>query len=69
MGGNDGKPIYFDSIYNSAYILGKSPHSARKSWIYIDGETFQGVRVGVGDDPKDGTTLPTRWAAVDGFRL
>ena len=24
--GNDGKPIYFDSIDNSAYILGKAPH-------------------------------------------
>ena len=40
--GNDGKPIYFDSIDNSAYILGKAPHSARNSWIYIDGETFNG---------------------------
>ena len=40
--GNDGKPIYFDSIDNSAYILGKEPHSARKSWIYIDGENFPG---------------------------
>jgi hypothetical protein len=33
--GNDGKPIYFDSIDNSAYILGKAPHSARNSWVYI----------------------------------
>ena len=40
--GNDGKPIYFDSIDNSAYILGKAQHSARNSWIYIDGETFCG---------------------------
>ena len=39
---NDGKPIYFDSIDNSAYILGKAKHSARDSWIYIDGETFDG---------------------------
>ena len=31
MKDNKGKPIYFDSIDNSAYILGKSPHSARKS--------------------------------------
>ena len=38
--GNDGKPIYFDSIDNSAYILGKDQHSARKSWIYIDGESL-----------------------------
>ena len=37
---NDGKPIYFDSIDNSAYILGKAKHSARTSWIYIDGETL-----------------------------
>src|SRR5664279_3796180 len=41
--GNDGKPIYFDSIDNSAYILGKDQHSVRKSWIYIDGEVFQGA--------------------------
>jgi arylsulfatase A-like enzyme len=34
--GNDGKPIYFDGIDNSDYILGKAPHSARKSWVYID---------------------------------
>jgi len=51
--GNDGKPIYFDSIDNSAYILGKSQHSARKSWIYIDGEVFNGARVDIGDDPKE----------------
>lgn len=35
---NKGKPIYFISIDNTAYILGKSPHSARKSWIFITGE-------------------------------
>jgi len=51
--GNDGKPIYFDSVDNSAYILGKEPHSARKSWIYIDGETFQGARADIGGDPKE----------------
>jgi arylsulfatase A-like enzyme len=51
--GNDGKPIYFDSIDNSAYILGKSPHSARTSWIYIDGETFQGARTDIGGDSKE----------------
>ena len=50
--GNDGKPIYFDSIDNSAYILGKAPHSARNSWVYIDGEKFQGVRADIGGDPK-----------------
>src|SRR5260370_2014123 len=51
--GNDGKPIYFDSIDNSAYILGKSPHSARKSWVYIDGENFNAIRVDIGGDPKE----------------
>ncbi len=50
---NNGKPIYFDSIDNSAYILGKADHSARKSWIYIDGETFQAIRVDIGGDPKE----------------
>ena len=51
--GNDGKPIYFDSIDNSAYILGKAEHSARRSWIYIDGEIFQGARADIGGDPKE----------------
>jgi arylsulfatase A-like enzyme len=51
--GNDGKGIYFDSIDNSAYILGKAPHSARDSWIYIDGENFWGMRSDIGDDPKE----------------
>jgi arylsulfatase len=51
--GNDGKGIYFDSIDNSAYILGKAPHSARTSWIYIDGETFNGARVDIGGDPTE----------------
>jgi arylsulfatase A-like enzyme len=49
--GNDGKPIYFDSIDNSAYILGTEPHSARTSWVYIDGENFYGVRADIGGDP------------------
>jgi arylsulfatase len=50
--GNDGKPIYFDSIDNSAYILGQAQHSARTSWIYIDGEVFEGARADIGGDPK-----------------
>lgn len=50
--GDDGKPIYFDSIDNSAYILGKEQHSARTSWVFIDGETFGGVRVDIGGDPE-----------------
>jgi arylsulfatase len=51
--GNDGKPIYFDSIDNSAYILGTAAHSARTSWVYVDGENFYGVRADVGGDPKE----------------
>jgi arylsulfatase len=51
--GNDGKPIYFDSIDNSAYILGTAPHSARTSWVYVDGEDFYGVRADVGGDPTE----------------
>lgn len=49
---NNGKPIYFDSIDNSAYILGKAPHSARNSWIYVDGEVLEGVRADIGGDPQ-----------------
>ncbi|MBV9290241.1 MAG: arylsulfatase [Hyphomicrobiales bacterium] len=51
--GNDGKPIWFDGIDNSDYVLGKAPHSARKSWVYIDGETFQGARSDIGGDPQE----------------
>ena len=53
---NDGKPIYFDSIDNSAYITGKARHSARTSWIYVDGESFEGARADVGDDPDNPDT-------------
>ena len=53
MKDNNGKPIYFDSIDNSAYILGKSPHSARKSWIYINGEYLNAIRADIGGDPKE----------------
>ncbi len=50
--GNDGKGIYFDSIDNSAYILGKAQHSARTSWVYIDGENFYGVRADIDGGPS-----------------
>lgn len=50
---NAGKPIYFDSIDNSAWILGKAQHSARNTWVYVDGESFMGVRVDMGDDPSN----------------
>ena len=53
MKDNDGKPIYFDSIDNSAYIMGKAKHSARTSWIYIGGEAFGGMRADIGDDPEN----------------
>ncbi len=53
MKDNNGKPIYFDSIDNSAYILGKAEHSARKSWIFINGEYLHGVRVDIGGDPNE----------------
>ncbi len=49
---NDGKPIYFDGIDNSAYVTGKAQHSARGRVIYIDGEDFQGVRADIGGDPE-----------------
>ena len=41
------------SIDNSAYILGKAEHSARRSWIYIDGEVFQGMRADIAGDPDE----------------
>ena len=44
MKDNNGKPIYFDSVDNSAYILGKSPHSARRSWVYVNGEYLNATR-------------------------
>ena len=43
----------FRRIDNSAYILGKEQHSARRSWIYIDGETFNGARADIAGDPKE----------------
>ena len=58
--GNDGKPIYFDGIDNSAYVTGKSPTSARNSFIYTDGETFGGVRADIGGDP-DNPDLKIAW--------
>ena len=53
MKDNNGKPIYFDSIDNSAYILGKSQHSARKSWIYINGEYLNAIRADMAGDPNE----------------
>ncbi len=50
---NNGKGIYFDGIDNSTYVTGKARHSARNTWIYIDGEAFGGVRVDIGGDPQN----------------
>jgi arylsulfatase len=50
---NNGKAIYFDSIDNSDYILGKAKHSARRAWAYIDGEQFMGARADVAGDPSN----------------
>lgn len=67
---NNGKPIYFDSIDNSAYILGKSPHSARRSWIYINGEYLNAIRVDMAGDPQeDWVTIAWKfiWTAKDSW--
>ena len=50
---NNGKPIYFDGIDNTAYVTGKAKHSARNGWIYTDGEKFLGMRADVGGDPEN----------------
>lgn len=50
---NNGKPIYFDSIDNSDYILGKAQHSARRSWVYINGENLNAIRVDIAGDPNE----------------
>ena len=47
---NTGKPIYFDGIDNSAYVMGKAPHSARRTFVYIEGEQLGAVRVDVAGD-------------------
>jgi arylsulfatase len=61
--GNDGKPIYFDGIDNSAYVTGRAPHSARDSWVYIDGENLGAVRKDIGDDPE-APWLRIAWKAL-----
>ena len=54
---NNGKPIYFDSIDNSAYIMGKAKHSARNSWIYVDGESFRRARATSAVIPRMPTSI------------
>ena len=58
--GDDGQLIYFDGIDNSAYVTGKSPTSARNSFIYIDGEALGAVRADIGGDP-DNPDLKIAW--------
>jgi len=50
---NDNKPIYFDGIDNTDYVMGKTKHSARTSWIYVDGENFYGARADTAGDPEN----------------
>jgi arylsulfatase A-like enzyme len=61
---NNGKPIYFDSIDNRAYILGKAPHSARMSWIYINGENFGGTRTDINGGPNE-PWIHMAWKYID----
>jgi arylsulfatase A-like enzyme len=49
---NNGKPIFFDGVDNTAYVTGKAEHSARAGWVYVDGENFKGVRADIGGDPE-----------------
>jgi len=42
--GNDGNPIYFDGIDNSAYVMGMAKQSARTEMVFIGGTSFQAVR-------------------------
>ena len=62
---NNGKPIYFDGIDNSAYVTGKAKHSARDSWIYIDGETFQGMRADIDNEPDVRIAWKYLWTSKD----
>ena len=62
---NSGKPIYFDGIDNSAYVTGKAKHSARDSWIYIDGETFQGMRADIDNEPDVRIAWKYLWTSKD----
>ena len=50
---NDGKPIYFDSIDNSAYIMGKAKHSARNGGSISAVKASHGMRADIGDDPEN----------------
>jgi hypothetical protein len=62
---NNGKPIYFDGIDNSAYVTGNAKHSARVSWIYVDGESFQGTRADVDNEPDVRIAWKYLWTSKD----
>ena len=62
---NSGKPIYFDGIDNSAYVTGKAKHSARDLWIYIDGETFEGMRADIDNEPDIRIAWKYLWTSKD----
>jgi arylsulfatase A-like enzyme len=62
---DNGKPIYFDGIDNSDYVTGKAKHSARDSWIYIDGETFQGMRADIDNTPDLRVAWKYLWTSKD----
>ena len=34
-------------------MTGKSRHSVRNSWVYIDGTSLGGIRADIGDDPEN----------------
>ena len=50
------------------YILGQAKHSARRSSVYIDGESFMGTRVDVadsGENPDLNIAWKYLWTAKD----
>ena len=51
--GNDGKPIYFDSIDNSAYILGQGAAFGAKLLDLYRRRDLSGARADIGGDPKE----------------
>ena len=62
---DNGKPIYFDGIDNSAYVTGKDKHSARNGWIYIDGENFEGARADIMNAPGVKVAWKMLWTSKD----
>jgi hypothetical protein len=65
---DNGKPIYFDGIDNSAYITGKAAHAGRGSWIYIDSESFSGARADIVDCYSRGANACLLWVRTNACR-